>query len=75
MFDELRRNASSDKESVLELQRRTTELEAEMIKLKGDHADEKNKMVEDKRKAVPELETKIDTMKDDHNEVESSQAS
>ena len=48
MLDELRRNASSDKEFVqMELQRRITELEAEMIKLKGDHADEKNKMVED----------------------------
>jgi len=40
-----------------------------MIKLKGDHADEKNKMVEDQRKAATEFETKIDRMKNDHNEV------
>ena len=42
MLDELRRNASSDKEFVqMELQRRITDLEAEILRLKSEHAEEK----------------------------------
>ena len=42
MLDEMRRNASSDKEFVqMELQKRITDLEAEILRLKSQHAEEK----------------------------------
>ena len=57
MLDELRKNASSDKEFIqMELKKRIAELEAEIERLKAEHAEDKEKLMDEQRKVVKEFE-------------------
>lgn len=48
MLQEMRMNASSDKEFVqMELQRRITELEQQIVELKAKYADDQEKLMAD----------------------------
>ena len=61
MIQELKNNASSDKEFVqMELQKRITELEQEIINLKAAFADEKDKLMQEQSKVVSDFEQKIE---------------
>ena len=61
MLDELRKNASSDKEFVqMEMQKRIKDLEQQIIQLKEEHASEKEALMEEQRKAASQYETRLE---------------
>ncbi len=53
----------------MELQKRITELEQEIINLKAAFADEKEKMMQEQNKVVSGFEQKIESLKKDHSNV------
>jgi len=57
----------------MELQKRIQDLEAQIVKMKAEFADEKDKHMAEQRKTVADFEASIERLKADHQAVSRQQ--